>query len=576
MNVMTDDEVREFEQKHSWATGVKSNECGNLYYDSPTASCITLNYPEAPLRVTYVARLISMLQNKASRMEMKPRFFVILLIQMLSFSPWNLAQAGGPRYSPQELTADFDILRGALTSGDPGIYRYTSPATLETAFEKARAMLGRPMDAAEFYRVLAPMIAEIKNGHTQVQWPKGLREKTLASEPVLPLGVRMEEDDRVYVLRDFRSEQHDLAGFELLSVNGHTAKWITSKMKNLLSEDGDIPTSRRRDSSGLAFIENLALLLDIRSPFSIEVKKGRHRKSVKVSGILESDLIVSWKQQYPDDDEFRKPQSADFRLLPGGSVAVMRLSHWDDPDENPENDLRKKFAEWFSTLEANKTKTLIIDIRHNGGGEETLGTLLFSYLAKEPFLYYKAALANGPAFDFLRYAEGHEERDALPRYVAPLTTVFNESLPGKPTARYELVNRPNLGMQQPSKPHFDGQVIILIDGGSFSTSAEFAAICHSHNRATFIGEESSGAYYGDDSGITPTLVLPNTKLRIDVPLIAYYTAVNGTRNQNRGVLPDCPVRYTIQDELEGHDKVMEIASQLAAGPKLTSCKRIDY
>jgi C-terminal processing protease CtpA/Prc len=153
---------------------------------------------------------------------------------------------------------------------------------------------------------------------------------------------------------------------------------------------------------------------------------------------------------------------------------------------------------------------------------------------------------------------------------------LNESLPGKPTASYELVNRPNLGVQQPSEPHFDGQVLILLDGGSFSTSAEFAAVGHSLQRATFIGEESSGAYYGDDSGITPTLMLPNTKLRIDVPLIAYYTAVNGIRNQNRGVLPDCPVRYTIQDELEGRDKGMEIALKLAAGEKLTSCKRIDY
>jgi hypothetical protein len=508
-------------------------------------------------------------------MEMKSRFFAILFIQMLSFSLWNFAQADGTRYGPQDLTTDFDILRSALISGDPGVYRYTSSGTLDTAFKITRGRLDRPMYAAEFYRVLAPMIAAIKDGHAQLQWPKGLREETLATEPILPLGVRMLEDDRVYIFRDFSSGRHDLAGFELLSVNGHTAKWITSKMRNSLSEDGDIPTSRRRDSSDLSFVENLALLLDIRSPFSIEVRKGKHRKSVKVIGILKSYFIFSWKRLYPGDDEFRKSPSADFRLLPGGSIAVMRLSHWDDPDEHPENDLRKKFAEWFSTLEANKTKTLIIDIRHNGGGEETLGTLLYSYLAKEPFVYYKAALANGADFDFFRYAEGHEERDALPRYVTPLKTVLNESLPGKPTARYELVNRPNLGLQQLSKPHFEGQVLILIDGGSFSTSAEFAAICHSHQRATFIGEESSGAYYGDDSGITPTLVLPNTKLRIDVPLIAYYTAVTGARNQNRGILPDCPVTYTIQDELEGRDKAMEIASKLAAGEKL-SCKRVDY
>ena len=166
----------------------------------------------------------------------------------------------------------------------------------------------------------------------------------------------------------------------------------------------------------------------------------------------------------------------------------------------------------------------------------------------------------------------------MPRYVAPLKTALNESLPGKPTARYELVNRPNLGVQQPSKPHFDGLVVfILIDGGSFSNQC---GVCGdsplANRRATFIGEESSGAYYGDDSGITLTLALPNTKLRIDVPLIAYYTAVNGVRNQNRGVLPNCPVRETIQDELEGRDQGMEVALKLAAGEKLTSCKRIDY
>lgn len=61
VNVMTDDEVLEFERKHSWATGIKTDEHGDLFYDSPNSSCITLNYPETPLRVTYAARLISML-----------------------------------------------------------------------------------------------------------------------------------------------------------------------------------------------------------------------------------------------------------------------------------------------------------------------------------------------------------------------------------------------------------------------------------------------------------------------------------------------------------------------------------
>ena len=171
-------------------------------------------------------------------MEIRVSFWVIVLIQILCLSPCTLAQAEGPRYSPQELRTDFDILRSALTSGDPGIYRYTSQATLEAAFNKTRGLLGRQMDATEFYRVLAPMIAEIKNGHTQLQLPRGLREKTLATEPILPLGLRMLEDDRVYILRDLSSGQHELAGFELLSVNGRTANWITSRMESPFGRRG--------------------------------------------------------------------------------------------------------------------------------------------------------------------------------------------------------------------------------------------------------------------------------------------------------------------------------------------------
>jgi hypothetical protein len=58
---MTNAEVREFEAKNSWSTGICIDEDGDLYYNTPEANCITLRYPETPLRVTYFARLVSML-----------------------------------------------------------------------------------------------------------------------------------------------------------------------------------------------------------------------------------------------------------------------------------------------------------------------------------------------------------------------------------------------------------------------------------------------------------------------------------------------------------------------------------
>ena len=61
MNVMTDDEVREFASKNSWSSGIRIDEAGHLFYDELEANCMTLAYPATPLRVTYYACLASML-----------------------------------------------------------------------------------------------------------------------------------------------------------------------------------------------------------------------------------------------------------------------------------------------------------------------------------------------------------------------------------------------------------------------------------------------------------------------------------------------------------------------------------
>lgn len=61
MNVLTDEEVRDFEKKNSWATGIEVDDSGNLFYDSPDANCIVVKYPESARGVAYAARALSML-----------------------------------------------------------------------------------------------------------------------------------------------------------------------------------------------------------------------------------------------------------------------------------------------------------------------------------------------------------------------------------------------------------------------------------------------------------------------------------------------------------------------------------
>src|SRR5207344_1630190 len=91
---------------------------------------------------------------------------------------------------------------------------------------------------------------------------------------------------------------------------------------------------------------------------------------------------------------------------------------------------------------------------------------------------------------------------------------------------YDVRSHPNLGIQQPRKPGFGGKVIVLINGGSFSTTAELLTQLHDKKRAVFVGEESAGAYHGNSSGKDAVLELPNSGLHVGIPLMTYTLAVS--------------------------------------------------
>jgi C-terminal processing protease CtpA/Prc len=124
------------------------------------------------------------------------------------------------------------------------------------------------------------------------------------------------------------------------------------------------------------------------------------------------------------------------------------------------------------------------------------------------------------------------------------------------------VGHPNWGIQQPAAAHFGGRVVVLMNGGSFSTTCEFLATLHNHGGAVFVGEETAGGYYGDTSGAEASLALPHSKLILPVHLVGYYLAIGGATQAAHGIRPDYPVEYSIEDILAGRDRAMEVALRL--------------
>lgn len=479
-------------------------------------------------------------------------YFVLLAAFAPAFGlllsvPARAENATSKRFEPAQLRADFRIARQSLEEGHSGLYRYTKKAELDRIFDETEQSLDHAMDLYEFYRAMAPMIAAIKCGHTDLSMPADV-EVELQRLPQLSFDIKV-LDSKAYIFRDY-AKSGMLAGKEIRSINGVPTTHIISTMLAAESQDGDGQASRQRNI-GRHFGLNLITLLGLRAPYTVVLGGGAGNKdveSVQIAGLSRDDLNKMSKTLFPQDQP--KTHFAELRFLDSGQIARLTYSSFGTSSEEGQKFMRQA----FEGIQSKGSKALILDLRGNGGGEDELGKLLFSYLFDAPFEYYDDLIINGMNFSFSKYTDNHADL-TVPAGVAQR----------RADGRVHVIDHPNLGLQQPSNPIFTGPVYILIDGGCFSTTAEFLTEVHSHHRATFIGEESAGGYYGNTSGSVVRIILPNTKLRVFIPLMTYYMSVGGKHEHEaaRGVIPDFPVRHTIADLEAGVDRDFELALDLA-------------
>ena len=472
------------------------------------------------------------------------------LVMALLLAAPGMARAQTTRkFEPQQLREDFQIARQSLVEGHSCLYRCAKKADLDRIFDKAEKSLDHPMDSYEFYRVMAPTIAAIKCGHTGVGMPPDVRAE-IEGLPWLPFKVKV-LDSRIYIFRDY-AKGGTLAGKEIQSINRVPAARIISTMLAASMKDGDVQTTRQRDISG-DFGWYLITLLGFRAPYEVVIAGAANNRTekVQVAGLKHDELARMSKKLYPQDEGSK--EFADLKFLDDGQIARLTYSIFGENVEEGRAFMKRA----FETIQSKGSKALILDLRGNGGGEGELGGLLLSYLLETPFRYYDDLIVNkncGMSYSFAKYTDPHRDL-IVPQGMTEL----------RADGKVHQIVDSLLGLQQPSKPAFTGPVYILIDGGCLSTTSEFLTEIDVHHRATFIGEETAGCYYGNNSGTVIKITLPNTKLGIFIPLMSCYMSVGGSHEHDaaRGVLPNFPVKRTIADLVAGVDKDLELALELS-------------
>jgi hypothetical protein len=217
-------------------------------------------------------------------------------------------------------------------------------------------------------------------------------------------------------------------------------------------------------------------------------------------------------------------------------------------------DFKKLFDEIFTQLGHDKVENLILDLRKCEGGDNSYIWLL-SYLMNRPFRiidYLEAGYSGLPAS-----AKYFENTDSA--------SLIDSMLYRTPSGMYRLKTEFEstvLGYRDitPEPKAFNGKIFVLTSGATGSAAGVVATILRNSKRAVFVGEETGSAMEGPTSLNISTLILPHTKIRVEIPHIRQQLAVRF--RHGRGVVPDHLIETTPKDLRDGGDPQLEYTLRL--------------
>ncbi|MEO6391197.1 MAG: S41 family peptidase [Pyrinomonadaceae bacterium] len=429
--------------------------------------------------------------------------------------------------TPPACREDLQILQASFEEGHAGYDRYVSIAYLHGLFETFEQRCYVPKQAWEFFKMVSTISASIKDGHTRTRF-SDLVEKSIDDKlELLPFFVIVDGREAV-VYRDLGEPAGKFNGMVLQSVNGIEVTRILEELRLTTPVDGDILSAKDRRIEGWAFVRGLATTLGITSPYAVTMINSRGKV---LKYVLGGTTLRNIETRFEQQEGKLHPSPAGLAFYQNRSVAVLKIRQFGGKlDPRLGRNFPTFFRNTFEEIRKFKTRSIILDLRGNRGGETELGPLLLSYLIDSPIKYYESTSVKPVAAKYLDVPKNFVEllkEDGLTR---ASDGSFHSNEP-------EMV--------LPSEPAFHGNIYVLQDGLSFSVTADFVALLRETQKATFIGEESGGASGGNTSGWDGIVVLPNSRLIVRVPLVAYHNAIDPRFPPARGVFADHSVGMSI-------------------------------
>jgi len=407
-------------------------------------------------------------------------------------------------FSVAELQEDFQQMQRLLEELHPSLYEYTDKEAFDSLFARQYALIDKPMQPHEFFRILTPLTERVGCGHTNLWMPGDFWN--IDPGNLFPLQLRIMEG-QVVVSGSYSGISQVPIGSVIVEINKRPVHEIITELKSGYSADA------MNENFKISQVERRFPMLYARIygfPNKYEItylpphQRTRFKTELTPANIKSVRAVV-----------FKEP-ILKLELWEKRSAAILIINSFIYYDRVPM--FRAFIDSCFNEIQEKNIQNLILDLRGNDGGDPFCAVPLFSYLERKAVPYFAE-----------RYGKYAEFADPIPR----------------------------------AEKAYSGNLFTLIDGRCFSTNGHFCSLLKYHRIGKFIGSETGATY--TCNAAQKILNLKNTRLMFYVAHGTFRAAVEGM-DKTRGIIPDYPVEPSMEDFIEGRDTILEFTLSLINNP----------
>jgi Peptidase family S41 len=468
--------------------------------------------------------------------------YLFLICHLFWVGPGVLwGQVQSTKLNVNQLQSDFIFLRKCLEEAHPSLYWYTPKESLDQAFDETFAQLDHDMTEVDFGRLLKPLIAKIRCGHTDLRFSPSTRKSLMKPRKYwFPFQVVIQKD-RLWVAQNNSQDSSLVAGTEIVEIEGVLASKVLRTLRRFLPADGYNETFKDAVLENPGFFdEYFWLAFGAKESYQCTFRHDDGRR--QTLGVNFVGKPRKWPARGTREEERqRKLEAMRSLTFPDN----MSETAWLDISAFAYDEM-ESFQTYheliFKKLEPSGICRLVIDLRKNMGGNHEIAMDLMRYLVEKQFVL----TARGEAPVFKPSFVEHFENQGL-------GMGFRTSFVKKADNGQFYFDVPSVGLQQPYDQYrFKGEIYVLTSPQTFSAASSFVASLRAQRFITVLGQETGGGEAGCNGGIISNLVLPQSQLRLQFPHFRILTAVKQPQI-GRGVVPDVLVHYTAQDKIEKRD-----------------------